>query len=207
MGQKAHLPTKIILFICCITLLGCNKSTDKTANEIFEKVDVSQVPNITIFKNDTALKLLNGVYYVGGLPFSGFIKEVYSKGSLKSFASYYQGLQDGVTKTFFENGKTRDERSYKNGLADGRHFGFWDNGNLKFDFAYINDKRQGLQRQWYEQGNPYYALNFTNDQENGMQRAWRENGKLYINYEVKDGERYGLQKSNLCYTLKNEKLK
>ena len=40
-----------------------------------------------------------------------------------------------------------------------------------------------------------------------MQQAWRENGKPYINYEAKDGFRYGLQKSNLCYTLIDEKLK
>jgi hypothetical protein len=40
-----------------------------------------------------------------------------------------------------------------------------------------------------------------------MQKAWRENGKPFINYEVKDGVRYGLQKSALCYTLKNEKMK
>jgi hypothetical protein len=39
-----------------------------------------------------------------------------------------------------------------------------------------------------------------------MQKAWRENGKPFINYEVKDGVRYGLQKSALCYTLKNEKI-
>jgi hypothetical protein len=40
-----------------------------------------------------------------------------------------------------------------------------------------------------------------------MQNAWRENGKPYINYEARDGRRYGLQKSNLCYTLKDQKLK
>ena len=77
----------------------------------------------------------------------------------------------------------------------------------KFDFIYINDKREGIQKQWYESGSQYYELSFTNDQENGMQKAWRENGKPFINYEVKDGVRYGLQKSALCYTLKNEKIK
>jgi antitoxin component YwqK of YwqJK toxin-antitoxin module len=78
---------------------------------------------------------------------------------------------------------------------------------MKFDFSYFNDKREGMQKQWYESGSEYCALNFSNDRENGMQKAWRENGNPYINYEVKDGVRYGLQKSALCYTLKDQKLK
>lgn len=207
MEQKAHLPIKIVIFICCFNLLSCFKTKDKTMNENFGKIDVSRVPNTTLFQNDTALKLQNGVYYFGSKPFSGFIKEIYSKGTLKSIASYYQGKQHGTTKTFFENGKPRDERNYKNGIGYGRHFGFWENENMKYDFTYYNDKREGAQRQWYESGNPYYALNFTYDRENGIQKAWRENGKPFINYEVKDGVRYGLQKAALCYTLKNEKLK
>jgi hypothetical protein len=40
-----------------------------------------------------------------------------------------------------------------------------------------------------------------------MQKAWRENGKPYINYESKDGHRYGLQKANLCYTLRDGQIK
>ena len=50
-------------------------------------------------------------------------------------------------------------------------------------------------------------MNFKDDGEYGMQQAWRENGKVFINYEAKDGYRYGLQKSNLCYTLEKEKFK
>ena len=78
---------------------------------------------------------------------------------------------------------------------------------MKFDFSYFNDKREGIQKQWHESGSNYYALNYTNDQENGMQKAWRENGKPPINYEVKDGQRYGLQKPALCYTLKDQEIK
>ena len=78
---------------------------------------------------------------------------------------------------------------------------------MKFDFMYINDKREGYNKQWYKTGKPYAFLNFKNDREDGMQQAWRENGKPYINYEAKDGYRYGMQKSALCYTLLDEKLK
>lgn len=207
MEQKEHLLSKFAYLIFCIFIFSCTQPKDKKATNDFEKVDVSQIPTITIFENDTALKLQNGVYYFGNKPFSGFIKSKYNSDTLKSIASYFQGKQHGSTKTFFPNGTLETERNYKNGIGYGRHFGYWKNGNMKFDFVYFNDKREGTQKQWYESGKPYCTLSFTDDRENGMQKAWRENGKPYINYEVKDGVRYGLQKSALCYTLKNEKLK
>jgi len=190
-----------------MSLFGCSHPDTKKAVNVFEQINVSQIPNITTSKTDTTLKLQNGVYYYVDSPFSGFIVEKYNSDTLKSMGSYFQGRQHGISKTYFENGKLETERSYKNGIGYGRHFGYWDNGNMKFDFLYINDKREGVQKQWYESGNQYCELNFTDDQESGMQKAWRENGKLYINYEVKNGVRYGLQKSALCYTLNDEKIK
>jgi antitoxin component YwqK of YwqJK toxin-antitoxin module len=206
MAQKEHSLSKFVILIICFITFGCNPK-DKNANTIFEKVDVSQIPNITIFENDAKLNPQNGVYYFNNKPFSGYIKSNYNFDSLKSTASYFQGKQHGITQTFFSNGKLETERNYKNGIGYGRHFGYWENGNMKFDFTYYDDKREGIQKQWYESGSKYYELSFSGDRENGMQKAWRENGKPYINYEVKDGVRYGLQKSALCYTLKNEQLK
>jgi len=191
---------KNAFFIVCVFTFGCSQPKD-------QKVDLSLIPNDTIVLNNAKLKLQNGVYYQGSKPYSGFIKEEYANGTLKSIGSYFQGKQHGLTKTFFPNAKLETERNYKDGIGYGRHFGYWQNGNKKFDFIYINDKREGIQKQWYESGSQYYALSFTNDQENGKQKAWRENGKPFINYEVKDGVRYGLQKSALCYTLKNQKMK
>lgn len=207
MVPKALLQTKLISIIICVLLLSCSEPVVKKLTNVFEKVDVSQIPNNTISEKDTLLKLDNGVYYYSGKPFSGFIKSLYNSDTLKSMGSYLQGKQHGTTKTFYPNGKLETERNYRNGIGYGRHFGFWENGNRKFDFVYFNDKREGIQKQWYQSGSLYYEVTFTDDCENGMQRAWRENGKPYINYEVRDGIRYGLQKSSLCYTLKDEKFK
>lgn len=207
---RAHMFNRFSALICSILIMGCGKNDNAKNNStdiIFEKTDVSQIPNTIVFKNDTSLKLLNGVYHLDGKPFSGFIKEQFENDTIKSIGSYLNGKQQGKTKTFFPNGKIDTERNYKNGKAFGKHIGFWENGYKKFDFIYINDKREGLQKQWYESGGKYSFLTFKNDRENGMQNAWRENGKSYINYEAKDGRRYGLQKSNLCYTLKDQKLK
>jgi antitoxin component YwqK of YwqJK toxin-antitoxin module len=207
MAQKELSLVKNILFIFCVFVFGCYQPKDNSMKHIFEKIDVSQIPNDTIFQNNSTLKLQNGIYYLGSKPYSGFIKDVFQTDNLKSIGSYFEGKQHGISKTFFPNGKLETLRNYRNGIGYGRHFGYWKNGNMKFDFIYFNDKREGIQKQWYESGRRYYELIYTNDQENGMQKAWRENGKAFINYEVKNGIRYGLQKSALCYTLKNERIK
>lgn len=206
MEQKEHLLNKFVIIILCFFAFGCKSPKVEVAKNVFEEVDVSKIPNTTIFDNNANLKLTNGVYYLNGKPFSGYIKSNYNANAVKSVASYYSGKQQGSTKTYFPNGKIESDRNYRNGISYGRHFGFWENGNMKFEFIYFNDKREGVQKQWYHSGSKYYEMTYQNDQENGMQKAWRENGKPYINYEVKDGERYGLQKSNLCYTLKDQKI-
>ena len=33
-----------------------------------------------------------------------------------------------------------------------------------------------------------------------------ENGKIYVNYEAKNGRIFGMNRTNLCYKLKNEKV-
>lgn len=205
MVQKEHLLTKLV-FVCFI-IFGCSNHKDKKIVANFEKVDLSKIPNRTIFKDDSELKLLNGVYHLNDKLYSGFIKEMYATDSIKSIGSYLFGKQHGVTKTFFTDGSLESERNYKNGLAYGKHIAYWENGNLKYEFNYFNDQKEGIQKHWYISGNKYYELNFNNDRENGMQKAWRDNGKAYINYEAKDGERYGLQKASLCYTLKDEEIK
>jgi hypothetical protein len=34
-------------------------------------------------------------------------------------------------------------------------------------------------------------------------KGFRENGKVYMSFVVKNGRRYGLNNSNLCYTVLN----
>ena len=196
------------LFIGLLLWAGCtNKPAQKEAEKTFPSVDVSHIPSDTVQDTNPSLELDNGMYYVGGKPFSGFIKSHYETGQVKSIGSYWVGQQHGTTRTFYADGQLRDERNYRANFSYGRQVGYWQNGHQKFDFVYYDDKREGLQKQWYETGEPYAFLTYANDQESGMQKAWRQNGKPYINYEVKDGIRYGLQKSALCYTLRDEKFR
>ena len=208
MAPKAHLRGKnLLFFLCCLllSLYACKNKERDNAKVGYVPVNLSDIPLDTL--NDNEVKMVNGIFYAQGKPFSGYIKEMYPNNQLQRIASYVDGKLYGISKSFFENGSLRDIRSYRDNLAYGRHIGYWQNGKLQFDFFYINEKSEGIQRQWYQNGQQYFKFNLINDLETGTQKAWRENGKLFINYEVKDGKRYGLQKSSLCYTLKNEKLK
>ncbi len=209
MFRRIHLYVKPILFLTVlIFLISCSGNRKEGGiTPLSFIVDTALIPKDTILANAKNLKLNNGLYYLNEKPFSGYIKDVYENGQVQSIASYLNGMQHGTTISFYENGRLRDSRCYKENKSFGKHIGYWENGNQKFEFYYLNDKREGPNKQWYESGQPYAFLNFKDDKEDGTQQAWRQNGKPYLNYEAKDGFRYGLQKSNLCYTLEDEKFK
>lgn len=207
MARRAPLPTSLAS-LCSLLLLGgllagCRAQAAEAPAANAAVVDVSGVPAVTVAATSPDLVLVNGIYQFRGQPYDGFIEALYPGGAVKSLASYYRGMRHGVSKSFYEDGAPRDVRLYRANLSSGRHVGYWENGNMKFDYTYVDDRRQGLHRQWYRSGKPYTALMFKDDKEEGMQRAWRENGKPYINYEARDGFRYGLQKSALCYEIKD----
>lgn len=207
MAQKAHL---LIRFIIPVVIGFCSCTNTVKEGEAISSsftVDTVLIPFDTVLSTASNLKLDNGIFYLNNLLFSGYIKENYDNDSIKLIVGFYKGMQHGKSVSFYPNGKQRDIRMYRENKSYGKQIGFWENGNQKFEFQYLNDKREGLNKQWYESGKPYAFLTFKDDREEGMQQAWRENGKPYINYEAKDGFRYGLQKSNLCYTLEDEKFK
>lgn len=209
MVQRELSLFKYILFLVAVLLVFRCKNSENEV-ETFSKlffVDTSKIPHDTVLSTNENLMLKNGLYYLNKHPFSGYIKDSDQNHQLRILASYLNGMQHGITKTFYPNGKLRDSRAYKENRSFGKHYGYWENGNQKFEFFYLNDKREGSNKQWYESGQAYAFLNFKDDKEEGMQQAWRQNGKPYINYQAKNGFRYGLQKSGLCYTLIDEKLK
>jgi antitoxin component YwqK of YwqJK toxin-antitoxin module len=206
MALKEHLLFRWIVFgALAFSFASCStvKKEEETHSSFF--VDTSLVPKDTVLSEK--LTLNNGIYYLNQMPFSGYRKEMYSNGDIGLVAGYLNGMQHGTSTSYYPGGKLNFIRMYKANKSFGKHIGYWENGNQKFEFYYLDDKREGVNKQWYQSGKPYTFLHFKDDKEDGMQQAWRENGKPYINYEAKEGFRYGLQKSGLCYTLVDEKMK
>jgi antitoxin component YwqK of YwqJK toxin-antitoxin module len=211
MSFKKYLYSTLLLFASLLFfLISCSSMRKEKEGEITSSsffVDTTLIPKDTVLSTAPNLKLNNGLYYLNNLPFSGCIKELYENKTASLISSYLKGMQHGASFSYYPNGQLRFSRMYKENKSCGKHIGYWENGTQKFEFYYLDDKREGVNKQWYQSGKPYAFLNFKDDKEDGMQQAWRENGKPYINYEVKDGFRYGLQKSGLCYTLIDEKMK
>jgi antitoxin component YwqK of YwqJK toxin-antitoxin module len=70
----------------------------------------------------------------------------------------------------------------------------------------VNGQRHGLQKIWFLNGQLAKRKNLNEGKEEGLQQAWLENGTLYVNYEAKNGRIFGMNRANLCYKLKNEKV-
>lgn len=209
MVQKEHLRIKNMLIAASLVLLiSCsNKNTEEVEKTSLVFVDTDTISYDTVLSTVSGLTLNNGIYYLKGQAYSGYIKREYPGVGTESINGILNGMLHGRSVSYYEGGQTREVRMYRQNKSFGRSYGFWEDGKMKFEYYYLDDKREGSNKQWYKGGTPYAFLNFKDDKEEGLQQAWRENGKPYINYEVRDGFRYGLQKSNLCYTLVGEKFK
>ena len=185
MGQKEHLHFKLLYLVTAfITITSCStKKNNQQQEEVVSAfsffVDTTIVPHDTVSSTDKKLVLNNGIYYYNNLLYSGYIKVVYPDGNFNSIGGILNGMLHGKSISFYLGGKTKDIRMYRENKSVGKQIGYWENGNQKFEFYYLDDKEKEV----------------------------ANNGKPYINYEAKDGFRYGLQKSNLCYTLEKEKFK
>jgi hypothetical protein len=76
----------------------------------------------------------------------------------------------------------------------------------RIESNYVNGQRHGLQKVWFLNGQLAKRKNLSKGREDGLQQAWLENGKIYVNYEAKNGRIFGMNRANLCYKLKNEKV-
>lgn len=187
--MRAELLIAFVLF-----LAGCNSTAEKAVPISLMNVEVK----------DTALHFINGKYFFHTSPLSGTITEHFADGKISHTTSWLAGKEEGWEHIYFSDGKLSDERYYHNGEKDSTHAGWWQNGNKRFLYHFNNGMYNGAFSEWYEEGQTSKIIYYTNGNDDSG-KAWRQNGKLYMNFVVKDGRRYGLNNSNLCYTLKNGK--
>lgn len=162
------------------------------------------VSSLLVNKTDTALRLINGVYYYRQQLFSGTITDSYETGAKHHEINCYQGKEEGWTIMYYASGKIAEKRYYQAGEKDSVHTGWWENGSLRFEYHFSKGLYNGNYKEWYSSGAAYKHVHYTNGADE-WGKGWRENGKLFMNYMVREGRRYGIVNSNLCYTLKNQK--
>ena len=152
--------------------------------------------------SDSHLAFKNGYWYYHGNPFSGIIVERFADNSVYKKTNYKKGKEEGEQNVFYPGGRLCEKRKYHLGEKDGEHVGWWSNGNKRFEYHFANGVYNGDYREWYESGKPLKHIHYAEGIDD-RGKGWRENGKLYMNFTVKNGRRYGLNNSNLCYTVSN----
>ncbi|WP_051263785.1 toxin-antitoxin system YwqK family antitoxin [Tenacibaculum ovolyticum] len=194
----------IIIFV----LVSCNLKNEK--QDEIPLINEVTIPFIKKNRNNTGFKLKNGILFFNEKPYSGTVDEYYSKGKLKSTATYYQGKKNGFFKGWYMDGSKWFKRFYTNGLKSGVHEGWFDNGKSMFEY-HFNTKGlyNGKVTEWYKNGNLLKEFHFKEGKEEGSQKMWQLNGKLKANFVTKKGERFGLIGLKKCYTVhtKNEEFK
>lgn len=179
-----------ILFLLC----SCRSQNNKIISAAYQ----------TYESTDTGLHWKNGYWYKSGDLVTGKIIEHYLDSGIKTIINYKQGKEDGWKKCYYPGGTLAEQRYYINGEKDSLHSGWWPNGNKRFEYHFANGVYDGDYLEWYQSGKRLKYIHYTKGIEDSA-KGWRENGKLYMNFIVRNGRRYGIENSNLCYTIKNEK--
>lgn len=182
--------TVIILFI----LSACTHKVDVVPAALYK----------TIESTDTSLHFVNGKWYQSKELLSAAVITRYPDNRVQYFTNYKAGQEEGWKRYYYPDSLLAEKRFYHLGEKDSIHLGWWPNRKLRFEYHFTRGVYNGDFKEWYSSGNKYKQIHYANGIEDWAQ-GWRENGKLYMNFVVKNGRRYGIENSNLCYTVKNEK--
>ncbi len=80
------------------------------------------------------------------------IKKFMSGGHVSMEATFKNGVQDGLTKTFYASGKLRGTTWYENGLKEDSAKWFFEEGQLFRTTPYKRDTVDGIQIQYFRNG-------------------------------------------------------
>ena len=156
----------------------------------------------TVNATDTSLQFKNGYWYYHDVLFSGVIVEHFNDKTLHQTTQYINGKEDGCQLIFYPDKILSEKRFYRKGEKDSVNMGWWQNGNKRFEYHFKNGTYNGDFLEWYKSGQLLKHIHYTNGVDD-WGKGWRQNRKLYMNFVMKNGRRYGLNNSNLCYTVKN----
>ena len=192
MAQQAPLPSKTILFILCIAILGCTRPIEKSVT----------FSGLLLNSADKRITNENGSIFFNKQPFNGILYTLYpTTADTATISSYLNGKEDGEWKKFYRGGRLNEQREFKSGKKTGKLLSWWPNGNKQFHYLFMNDEYEGTCREWNEEGKLTKEMNYSKGHEEGLQRWWYDNGKIKANYIIKEGRRYGLLGTKNCINV------
>ena len=172
---------------------------------IFLLMGCSRIPDVQVSSDASYLKHVNGVLHFHGEPFSGYIIENYSSGSLSELTPFYEGKAHGEKKGYYEDGSLMYSRAYTLGKKEGTHKGFFPDGQPRFEYKFEAGENIGTHYDWYEGGQLAKLTNYKDGKPFGVQKMWRSDGKIRSNYVIReDGRRYGLVGIKRCKNINTE---
>ena len=183
-------------------LCSCTKqNTENTAIS-----SVKEIANVLIQKKQIELNPLKGQWFYEQQPFNGYAVVYDENDNLVKKIGFFNGKREGTYYRYFADGAIKSEGYYVQNKLHGIKLNYFKNGNVFSESNYVSGQRHGLQKTWFLNGQLAKKKNLSKGREEGLQQAWLANGKIYVNYEAKNGRIFGMNRANLCYQLKNEKL-
>lgn len=166
-----------------------------------------EVPTTKVAHDQLVLNSMEGIWSLGGDPYSGYSLQYYPNGNIRTKTGFYKGKKQGLSSEYYPDGHPKHQTPYHQNLMHGEvknWFGTGGHPQLAVRNFYLG-KPHGVHKKWYKNGQLFKVMNYQMGKEKGMQQAFNENGSIYANYEAKNGRVFGLKRSMLCYELEDEK--
>ena len=124
---------KYLFVFLLLGLFSCGDASSNASENVKPKLKEYSIYEITI-PNDTM-----AFFKYDMKPVTGFVREWYEDGQLKSECNYKDGKRDGAEKGWYEDGQLKSECNYKDGKWD-LWKGWNEDGQLQFNYK---DGRHG----------------------------------------------------------------
>jgi len=182
------------LLVIVFSMAACGTKKDI----VIETRIAKTVPPNYINESDQRLKKQQDTFYFGNEFFSGYRFALYENGDTSFVRSYFNGVEEGIQRSWYPNKQLSEERFYINGKKEGIHQGWWPDGKQKFYFEAFNDEYNGEFKEWYSSGLLGKDFHYVNGHEEGSEKLWWDNGTIRANYVIRNGKKYGLIGLKTC---------
>jgi antitoxin component YwqK of YwqJK toxin-antitoxin module len=191
---KVSRPNPGCFFLLALLFASCNHHNEYQEEKIIPKT----VPALYLDKSDNLLNKHEDTIFYRGHFYSGYIYSIFPTGDTEFVHSVFNGVEEGLQRTWYHTGQMAEERFYINGKKEGQHLSWWPDGKMKLSFHFLHDEYDGEFLEWYPSGKLCKQFHYVNGREEGSERLWWDNGTVRANYVIRNGKKYGLIGLKTC---------